>query len=347
MGKGGISKAAAKAKGAKAKGKGSGEIFVCDYCLQYEGTHADVAQHEKGCKRHFEMLCRRAGTYVPGDNAIVKDEPAAKKTKRQDVEAEEGVWVPEGDKVSFGRSAKEKRQAAKERLRKALSTEEQLADDRLDEFESAHMERSTAHLDERPAAAPAPALPTRDASASADTRRLEDQGLTPQELSHAKKVQRRKAAKKKRKELKREATAAESAKRPRDEDDAAEGGASRAKLPKKEAAAERETKLRKGVRILELSAGYGPTVEDRKRVKVKYVGRLESSDGKIFDQGTMSFRLGKGEVIQGWDIGVQGMRVGAQRRITVPPAAGYGRAAVPGGKIPPNSTLCFDVAVLG
>ena len=69
-----------------------------------------------------------------------------------------------------------------------------------------------------------------------------------------------------------------------------------------------------------------------------------SPSGAVFDQGTISFRLGKGEVIKGWDIGVQGMRAGSKRRITVPPAAGYGKAAV--AKIPPNSTLCFDVAVV-
>ena len=87
-----------------------------------------------------------------------------------------------------------------------------------------------------------------------------------------------------------------------------------------------------------------PIVQDRKRVKVSYVGRLNNNSGAIFDQGTISFRLGRGEVIDGWDIGVQGMRQGSRRRITVPPAAGYGRQAA--GKIPPNSTLCFDVSVL-
>jgi len=102
--------------------------------------------------------------------------------------------------------------------------------------------------------------------------------------------------------------------------------------------------LRKGVRVVELAPGHGPAVQDRKRVQVAYVGRLNGPAGKQFDKGTISFRLGKGEVVQGWDIGVQGMRVGSQRRITVPPAAGYGSRAM--GDIPANSTLCFDVTVL-
>ena len=104
-------------------------------------------------------------------------------------------------------------------------------------------------------------------------------------------------------------------------------------------------RLRKGVCIVEMGKGSGPAVQDRKRVKVSYVGRLGSSGGTVFDKGTISFRLGRGEVIAGWDIGVQGMRVGGKRRITVPPAAGYGSKK--SGDIPPNSTLCFDVSVLG
>ena len=100
-----------------------------------------------------------------------------------------------------------------------------------------------------------------------------------------------------------------------------------------------------GVRVSELSAGSGPLVQDRKRVKVSYVGKLGTVEGKVFDKGSISFRLGRGEVIKGWDIGVQGMKVGGRRRIIVPPSAGYGPRAT--GDIPPNSTLCFDVTVVG
>ena len=114
----------------------------------------------------------------------------------------------------------------------------------------------------------------------------------------------------------------------------------------RKAGAPREILLRKGVRIVEMEEGRGPTVQDRKRVKVAYVGRLGNASGKVFDQNNgLSFRLGRGEVIQGWDIGVQGMRVGGKRRIVVPPNAGYGKQGA-GADIPPNSTLCFDVTVV-
>ena len=169
------------------------------------------------------------------------------------------------------------------------------------------------------------------------------------------KAERRKAAKKRKKEASRAAARGEGA-GDEESNDQRDNGAKRARLEDTAAAAaaaaaarqqERPrgaVTLRKGVRMIELSEGRGPTVQDRKRVKVSYVGRLGSPSGAIFDQGTISFRLGRGEVIAGWDIGVQGMRVGGERRITVPPAAGYGKQAA--GKIPPNSTLCFDVAVV-
>ena len=100
-----------------------------------------------------------------------------------------------------------------------------------------------------------------------------------------------------------------------------------------------------GVRVLELTPGKGPPVSERDRLKVAYVGRLSSSSGKVFDKGTLQFRLGAGEVIKGWDIGCLGMRVGGKRRITVPPKAGYGAQGA-GSDIPPHSTLVFDVTVI-
>ena len=67
---------------------------------------------------------------------------------------------------------------------------------------------------------------------------------------------------------------------------------------------------------------------------------IANKKGKPFD-----FKLGKGEVIEGWEIGVAGMAVGGERRITIPPHLAYGKKGVPG--IPPNSKLIFDVKVLG
>jgi FK506-binding nuclear protein len=59
-----------------------------------------------------------------------------------------------------------------------------------------------------------------------------------------------------------------------------------------------------------------------------------------------SFKLGAGEVIKGWDIGVIGMAVGGERRLTIPASLGYGTKGAP-PKIPPNSKLVFDVKLLG
>jgi peptidylprolyl isomerase len=85
-------------------------------------------------------------------------------------------------------------------------------------------------------------------------------------------------------------------------------------------------------------------------VEVHYVG-VSWSDGRQFDASwdrndTFSFRLGGGQVIQGWDQGVQGMRVGGRRRLTLPPDLAYGSRGA-GGVIGPNETLVFVVDLVG
>lgn len=71
---------------------------------------------------------------------------------------------------------------------------------------------------------------------------------------------------------------------------------------------------------------------------------------RVFDSSRGSrpfkFRLGSGEVIAGWDIGVEGMKVGGKRTLHIPAAAGYGRDGA-GDDIPPNADLVFDVECLG
>jgi len=104
----------------------------------------------------------------------------------------------------------------------------------------------------------------------------------------------------------------------------------------------------------DLQDGTGPMATTGKTAVVNYTGWLYSVDGsdnkgKQFDssvgRGPFSFRLGAGQVIRGWDQGVQGMKVGGKRRLVLPPEFGYGAAGA-GGVIPPNATLVFDVELL-
>jgi len=101
-----------------------------------------------------------------------------------------------------------------------------------------------------------------------------------------------------------------------------------------------------GVLIEDLKIGSGKEAESGKKCTMGYEGRLKSN-GKMFDASgnkPFSFRLGRSEVIRGWDIGVNGMREGGKRRLTIPPEKGYGRAGAP-PTIPGNATLVFEVTL--
>ncbi|KAK5637500.1 hypothetical protein RRF57_013215 [Xylaria bambusicola] len=106
-------------------------------------------------------------------------------------------------------------------------------------------------------------------------------------------------------------------------------------------------KVVQGVTIDDRKLGSGRVVKKGNRVEVRYIGKL--TDGKVFDSNKkgkpFSFKAGSGEVIKGWDIGVQGMSVGGERRLTIPANLAYGSKAQPG--IPANSQLIFDIKLLG
>jgi FKBP-type peptidyl-prolyl cis-trans isomerase len=101
-------------------------------------------------------------------------------------------------------------------------------------------------------------------------------------------------------------------------------------------------------KIEDLVTGKGPEAVRGKSVQVHYTGWL--LDGTKFDSSVggepFSFRLGAGEVIEGWDRGVAGMKVGGKRKLTLPPDLGYGAGGAP-PEIPPNATLVFEVELLG
>jgi FKBP-type peptidyl-prolyl cis-trans isomerase FkpA len=104
-----------------------------------------------------------------------------------------------------------------------------------------------------------------------------------------------------------------------------------------------------GLVIEDLTVGTGAAAAAGRSVTVHYTGWL--TDGTKFDSSKdrgdpFVFPLGARHVIAGWDEGVQGMRVGGVRKLTIPAALGYGARGA-GGVIPPNATLVFEVELLG
>lgn len=98
------------------------------------------------------------------------------------------------------------------------------------------------------------------------------------------------------------------------------------------------------LQVTDLKVGDGAEAKAGQSVTVSYVGTLDN--GTQFDANqSFKFTLGVGQVIKGWDQGVPGMKVGGERRLVIPPSLGYGDQAA--GSIPPNSTLHFDVTLLG
>ena len=99
------------------------------------------------------------------------------------------------------------------------------------------------------------------------------------------------------------------------------------------------------VTIEEVRVGEGDLAERGSDVTMKYRGTLES-DGSEFDSASrFDFTLGAGEVIKGWDKGIEGMRVGGKRKLLIPPKLGYGKRGSP-PEIPGDATLVFDVELL-
>ncbi len=108
-----------------------------------------------------------------------------------------------------------------------------------------------------------------------------------------------------------------------------------------------------GLQYEDIMIGSGDEAKAGKEVAVHYTGYLQNTDGsqgKKFDSSkdrnaSFEFHLGGGQVIKGWDEGVQGMKIGGVRKLIIPSTLGYGARGA-GGVIPPNATLLFEVELL-
>jgi peptidylprolyl isomerase len=103
-----------------------------------------------------------------------------------------------------------------------------------------------------------------------------------------------------------------------------------------------------GLKYTDITEGTGPTPRVGQTLTVHYTGTLPN--GRKFDssvdKGTpYQFPIGTGSVIKGWDEGLMSMKVGGKRKLIIPPSLGYGATGTP--NIPPNSTLIFEVELLG
>ena len=101
------------------------------------------------------------------------------------------------------------------------------------------------------------------------------------------------------------------------------------------------------LKVEDIKEGKGEEVHSGDNISIHYHGTLEN--GKVFDSSVergspFQCRIGVGMVIDGWDMGVIGMKVGGKRKLTIPPALAYGDRAI--GDIPAGSTLIFDVELI-
>lgn len=107
-------------------------------------------------------------------------------------------------------------------------------------------------------------------------------------------------------------------------------------------------KTNSGLDYIEIEEGTGAQAVAGKTVSVHYTGKFQ--DGRIFDSSVsrgepISFKLGAGQVIKGWDEGIAMMKVGGKAQLIIPSDLAYGERGA-GGVIPPNATLVFDVELV-
>lgn len=112
---------------------------------------------------------------------------------------------------------------------------------------------------------------------------------------------------------------------------------------------EKSVKTQSGLQYVDEVVGKGVNPKAGQTVTVHYTGRLTNGtkfDSSVDRDEAFNFVIGVGQVIKGWDEGVLTMKVGGKRKLIIPPELGYGQRGA-GNAIPPNSTLIFDVELLG
>jgi peptidylprolyl isomerase len=119
-------------------------------------------------------------------------------------------------------------------------------------------------------------------------------------------------------------------------------------ISKKSGSTGTEVTTATGLKYVDITEGTGPTPAAGQLISVHYTGTLQN--GTKFDSSVdrgqpYEFRIGTGAVIKGWDEGLMTMKVGGKRKLIIPPNLGYGPRGTP--NIPANSTLLFDVELLG
>ena len=118
--------------------------------------------------------------------------------------------------------------------------------------------------------------------------------------------------------------------------------------PAPEDSAGKPTKYDNGLVVQDVVVGSGKTAESGDTLNAHYVGALEN--GTVFDNSydrgqPLQFVLGSGQLIQGWELGLVGMKEGGKRRLVIPPELGYGARGA-GQAIPPNATLLFEIELV-